>query len=185
MRTYTNVSCRFILNGLSQANELLGEEVFKAGEWRVVGEYVQDEEGGRHQAFVSPLQTTDVLGSTIHPHERIRIEQSWKFSKSEMARLWTLAGLSEIDCWSRGDEYGKCLQIIFAIILFPRVRLAMPGLYATPRFVANDTSRRLRPASKGCSIMLRRNHAHVQDNYGSFDRAWGLRGDISRDYTSG
>ncbi|CAM1503087.1 Fc.00g078630.m01.CDS01 [Cosmosporella sp. VM-42] len=97
---------QFILNGLSQANTLLEDEVFKAGEWRVIGEYVHDEEGGRHQAFVSPLHTTDVLGSTIQPHERIRIEQSWKFSKPEAARLWALAGLSEVDYWGRGDEYG-------------------------------------------------------------------------------
>ncbi|KPM46123.1 hypothetical protein AK830_g468 [Neonectria ditissima] len=97
---------QFVLNGLSYANELFGEQVFDVDNWRVIGEYVYDEEGGRHQAFVAPIRSTKVLGSTIMPHERIEIEQSLKYSKAETERLWAAAGLTEIGHWTRGDEYG-------------------------------------------------------------------------------
>lgn len=97
---------QFILNGLSHANELLSEEAFKVEEWRVIGEYVYDDEGGRHQAFVAPTRPTDVLGSRVMPHERIEIEQSLKYSDEETMTLWAQSGLTEMGRWSRGDEYG-------------------------------------------------------------------------------
>lgn len=103
----THMLCRFVLNGLSYANELFGEEVFDVDNWRVIGEYVYDEEGGRHQAFVAPIRSTEVLGSTILPHERIGIEQSLKYSKAETERLWAAAGLAEIGRWTREEEYGE------------------------------------------------------------------------------
>ncbi|KAH7159828.1 C-type lectin protein [Dactylonectria estremocensis] len=97
---------QFVLNGLTHANNLLGEEAFDLANWSVIGEYVYDTEGGRHQAFVSPIRSTEVLGSTIMPHERIQIEQSLKYSQVETARLWATAGFTEMGRWTRGDEYG-------------------------------------------------------------------------------
>ncbi|KAM5345289.1 hypothetical protein ACJ41O_011151 [Fusarium nematophilum] len=97
---------QFVLNGLDHVNHLFGRQVFKPDEWRVIGEYVYDEEGGRHQAFVAPVHPTDVLGSRIMPHERIEIEQSLKYSEQETAKLWMLAGLTEMGRWTRADEYG-------------------------------------------------------------------------------
>ncbi|CAJ0541597.1 Ff.00g081300.m01.CDS01 [Fusarium sp. VM40] len=100
------ITHRFILNGLVNANEILGEKVFDADEWRVIGEYVYDDQGGRHQAFLAPNRPTDVLGSRVMPHERIQIEQSLKYDEEEKTKLWKLAGLTEMGRWSRGDEYG-------------------------------------------------------------------------------
>ncbi|KAF7564098.1 hypothetical protein G7046_g34 [Stylonectria norvegica] len=97
---------QFILNGLVHANEIFGEEVFKVEDWKVIGEYVYDEEGGRHQAFVTPVRATKVLDSTVQPHERIKIEQSAKFSITELEELCSTAGLYETECWSSGHEYG-------------------------------------------------------------------------------
>ncbi|KAJ3519183.1 hypothetical protein NM208_g14225 [Fusarium decemcellulare] len=117
---------QFILNGLANANDLFGEEVFKVDEWRVIGEYVYDHEGGRHQAFVAPVHPTDVLGSRVMPHERIEIEQSLKYSDQEKAELWAVSGLTEMGRWSREDEYGlHMLQksaMPFSLV---------PSLYAT------------------------------------------------------
>lgn len=48
---------RFVLNGLINANQILGEEVFKLEDWRVIGEYVYDEEGGRHQGKIWPAMS--------------------------------------------------------------------------------------------------------------------------------
>ncbi|GKT85540.1 hypothetical protein Ct61P_03390 [Colletotrichum tofieldiae] len=71
----------FILNGLANANEILGEEAFKLSDWEVIGEYVYDEEGGRHQAFYSPVRDTYVMGTLVKQHERIQVEQSLKYSQ--------------------------------------------------------------------------------------------------------
>ncbi|KHN99791.1 DUF323 domain protein [Metarhizium album ARSEF 1941] len=100
------VTHEFILNGLINANRIYGKEVFHLPDWKVVGEYVYDEEGGRHQAFLSPLQDVNILGSVIKPHERVQIEQSLKYSKIGAENLWKYAGLREIGTWTRGDEYG-------------------------------------------------------------------------------
>ncbi|KAK8128249.1 hypothetical protein PG984_009357 [Apiospora sp. TS-2023a] len=101
------ITHQFILNGLRHANAVLGSEEFKLEDWEVIGEYVYDNEGGRHQAFYSPVRDTTVLGETIKAHERIQVEQSLKYSKDGMQNLWRAAGVVESDRWMvEGDEYG-------------------------------------------------------------------------------
>ncbi|CCF46010.1 hypothetical protein CH063_14895 [Colletotrichum higginsianum] len=97
----------FILNGLANANEILGEEAFKLSDWEVIGEYVYDEEGGRHQAFYSPVRDTCVMGTLVKQHERIQVEQSLKYSQLGAENLWNMAGLIETNCWAKGNEHGK------------------------------------------------------------------------------
>ncbi|KOS20554.1 Meiotically up-regulated protein [Escovopsis weberi] len=103
------VTHKFILNGLQHANELFGSEVFRVNDWRVIGEYIYDEEGGRHQAFVSPVRDTYFGGTVISPHERVKIEQSLKYSKLGLENLWLAGGLDEINRWSTNNEYGVYL----------------------------------------------------------------------------
>lgn len=95
---------RFVLNGLQQANEILGEEVFNLDDWRVIGEYVYDGEGGRHQAFYAPVK--DVYYKDIHfkAGERVQIEQSLKYSAEETAQLWRASELNEVARWSASSE---------------------------------------------------------------------------------
>ena len=81
----------FILNGLAHANQLLGKEVFRTGDWRVVGEY--DTKAGRHQAFVSPVRDLMIENVLIKAGERIRIEESYKYSLLQSTDLWHNAGL--------------------------------------------------------------------------------------------
>ncbi|KAI2473086.1 C-type lectin protein [Annulohypoxylon bovei var. microspora] len=101
------ITHRFILNGLFHANEILGREAFDLNEWQVIGEYVYDNEGGRHQAFYSPLRDTVVLGETIKAQERVQVEQSLKYSKAGCSNLWRSAGMIETDRWMTDDEdYG-------------------------------------------------------------------------------
>jgi L-histidine Nalpha-methyltransferase / hercynylcysteine S-oxide synthase len=99
---------RFILNGLLHANDILGEQVFDLYDWKVVGEYVFDSEGGRHQAFYSPLRDIRYRDIQFKAGERIQVEQSLKFSAEEAARLWKISGLHEVGRWSASsDAYSK------------------------------------------------------------------------------
>jgi hypothetical protein len=75
----------------------------------VIGEYVYDGEGGRHQAFYSP--TRDVQFKDVHfkAGERIQVEQSLKYSAEEANLLWKASELNEVGRWSASSEsYSKC-----------------------------------------------------------------------------
>jgi hypothetical protein len=102
------INLRFVLNGLENANHILGENVFNIDDWRVIGEYVYDLKGGRHQAFYSPKKDVKCLGVCIEKGERVQVEQSLKYSDEESRVLWELAGLKEIGKWSSSTEaYSK------------------------------------------------------------------------------
>ena len=89
------------------ANHIYGKDIFNIQDWRVIGEYVYDNEGGRHQAFLSPLKEVTVLGNVIKANERIKIEQSLKYSATGSSNLFRNSGLREVSTWTRGDEYGE------------------------------------------------------------------------------
>jgi len=98
----------FILNGLENANHILDERAFNIDDWRVIGEYVYDVEGGRHQAFYSPKKDVKCLDVCIKEGERVQVEQSLKYSDEESQILWERAGLKEIGRWSASKEaYSK------------------------------------------------------------------------------
>ncbi len=97
---------RFVLNGLAHANTVLGRKEFQVEDWKVIGEYVYDKEGGRHQAFFLHVRDVIALGTLIKPRNRIQVEQSLKYSEAEAQKLWNMAGMAEIGRWTRGGEYG-------------------------------------------------------------------------------
>lgn len=124
---------RFILNGLSQANEVLGDQIFDENDWKVIGEYVYDEQGGGHRAFYSPIRDTVVLGKVVRSYERIQVEQSLKYSADERDRLWATARLTEIGHWSKGDEYGLHLlqkqpDMSFSLVPSTYAQTTLPSL---------------------------------------------------------
>ena len=84
----------------------MGEGTFNMEDWEAIGEY--DKEAGRHHAFVAPRKDVVVDGVQIKQGERIRIEESYKYSREEAKELWELAKLAENVVWanSKGD-YGK------------------------------------------------------------------------------
>ncbi|KAK0620319.1 C-type lectin protein [Immersiella caudata] len=119
------VTHEFVLNGLRHANKVIGGTVFVERDWRVIGEYVFDGEGGRHQAFYAPYRDTVVMGDLIRPHDRIQVEQSLKYSPAEAQKLWKLAGMTETAQWRHIDEYG------LHMLTKPRMSFSlMPSLYA-------------------------------------------------------
>ncbi|KAH6631559.1 C-type lectin protein [Chaetomium tenue] len=126
------VTHQFILNGLRHANRVLGETAFVEKDWRVIGEYVYDAEGGRHQAFYAPVRDTTVMGERVQPHERIQVEQSLKYSAAESEELWKLSGMTEIAQWRHRKEYGLHMlakpKMAFSLIPSVYARTALPSL---------------------------------------------------------
>lgn len=112
----TNHHPRFVLNGLLNANEIQGEQIFKIEDWKVIGEYVYDEQGGRHQAFYSPLRDVKIKDVHVKAGERVQVEQSLKYSPEEAKLLWRRAGLNEVTRWpASSDAYSEWT---FCLILF-------------------------------------------------------------------
>jgi EasF-like predicted methyltransferase len=105
------VTHAFIANGLKHANRVLGSEVFKQEEWKVIGEF--NEKEGRHQAFVSPVKDVQIEGVTVQKGEKIRIEHSYKYSEEETAQLWKDAGLAQGVRWTnKQGNYGIHLLLV-------------------------------------------------------------------------
>lgn len=97
-------SNRFILNGLSHANKILNEQVFNLDDWEVIGEFVHDAESSRHQAFYSPKRDVVCAGISIAAGERVKVEQSLKYSDEESYSLWECAGLRQVAKWGASTE---------------------------------------------------------------------------------
>lgn len=122
------VTHQFILNGLTHANTLFPTPVFDPADWRVIGEYVYDQDGGRHQAFLAPVRDVTVLGQKIKAFERVKIEESYKYSVPGTRNLWQNSGLKQVNAW-RHDDYGiyhLTKQSKFAFPLHPTLYASQP-----------------------------------------------------------
>ncbi|KAG9235815.1 C-type lectin protein [Amylocarpus encephaloides] len=95
---------QFILNGLVHANKVLADQVFDPNEWSVIGEYVFDSQGGRHQAFYSPKQDFRYKNIVVKAGERIQVEQSLKYSPNGTLQLWKASGMKEVDRWLASSQ---------------------------------------------------------------------------------
>ena len=97
----------FYFNGLINANKHLGKEIFRRAEWKVIGEY--DADAGRHQAFYSPVRDVMVEGISIKAGEKVKLEESYKYSLQQSRELWKSAGLNPQAIFgNRLGDYRKC-----------------------------------------------------------------------------
>ena len=111
------ITHEFILNGLMHANKLMGKEVFRKEDYKVLGEY--DEVAGRHQAFYSPVKDVVVEGTIIKAGEKIRVEESYKYSLLQSNELWQRAGLTvQARFGNRINDYRKLPFSFLALPLF-------------------------------------------------------------------
>ena len=100
----------FVLNGLMHANKIMEKEVFRKDDWKVIGEY--DDAAGRHQAFISPVRDVMVEETLIKAGEKIRVEESHKYSLSQSNELWQHAGFTAQAIFGdRIDKYRKLAQL--------------------------------------------------------------------------
>ena len=80
----------------------------------MIGEYVYDNEGGRHQAFYSPTRDVQFKDVYFEAGERVQVEQSLKYSRKDANQLWEVSGLMEVGLWSASSEaYSMCLFDLF------------------------------------------------------------------------
>ena len=101
------VTQAFYRNGLDHANRVLGYELFKQRDWDVVGEF--DEEHWRHNAFISPKQDIKAHGFTFKKGERVRLENSYKFSEAARLSLWSESGLALRASYAdKRNQYCEC-----------------------------------------------------------------------------
>ena len=117
----------FLLNGLMHANQIMDKKVFRKDDWKVIGEY--DEAAGRHQAFISPVRDVMIEGTLIKAGEKIRVEESHKYSLSQSNELWQHAGLTTQAIFGdrtnkyRKSAYSFTIPLIFPSFLFPHSRV--------------------------------------------------------------
>ncbi|EFR02392.1 meiotically up-regulated 158 protein [Nannizzia gypsea CBS 118893] len=95
------VTRQFYLNGLSNANTILGFEAFKLGEWEAIGEF--DQTLGCHKAYYVPLTDTVINDIHIKKGEKIFFEQAFKYGADDCEKLWRDAGLQPTRKF--GDDY--------------------------------------------------------------------------------
>ncbi len=99
----------FIQNGLLHANKLLGEEIFRKHDWEVIGEYNCALQC--HQAFYKATRDVFVGHMKIRAGEKIRVEESYKYSAAQSRELWQLAGLMpKASFGNQTDDYRKHLS---------------------------------------------------------------------------
>ena len=103
-----DVTHGFTMNGLKHANRLLGHDAFRLSDWEAVGEY--DQEGRRHRAFVVPKSDVMVEGAFIKKGEKVRIEESYKWPRSDAELLLRKAAKSGdvIDSSLSNEESSYC-----------------------------------------------------------------------------
>nr|KMM66290.1 DUF323 domain-containing protein [Coccidioides posadasii RMSCC 3488] len=87
-----NVTREFYLNGLANANSILGFEAFKREDWDVAGIY--DEVDGCHKAYYTPTRDVTIEAWSFTKGERIFFEQAFKYAEKEYQALWQQAGLT-------------------------------------------------------------------------------------------
>jgi len=98
------VTHKFTLNCLAHANDLLGYQAFTCSDWDTIGEY--DINDGAHRAFVLPKKDVVIDGVTIKQGEKIRIEESYKYSGIQADQLWRSSDVMEVAKWSNeADDY--------------------------------------------------------------------------------
>ncbi|KAJ6262544.1 hypothetical protein Dda_3355 [Drechslerella dactyloides] len=112
------VTARFILNGLNNANSIMGHKIFDIKEWEYRGEF--DLLNQRHQAFyVAKKDITLTLEEPafVKQGEKILVERSYKFLDSQATIMFENSGLAKGTSWGQeGGEYGKAsvLPEVFA-----------------------------------------------------------------------
>ena len=100
------ITRQFYVNGLLNANSILGFEAFKKDDWDVVTKY--DVVEGSHKTYFSPVRNASVNGFHLEKGERVFLEQAYKYNEQECENLWCDAGLAPVEKFgNKSQEYCK------------------------------------------------------------------------------
>lgn len=96
------VTREFELNGLRNANGIMGRTIFEEGVWEYEGRWNKDL--GAHEAFYRPLKDVilEIDGKRIEvkKYELVRIERSYKFDEQEALDIVNKARLAQSCVWA-------------------------------------------------------------------------------------
>lgn len=110
-----NVTREFYMNGLANANSILGFEAFKREEWDVLGVY--DEANGCHKAYFIPRKDLTIGGLSFTKGEKIFFEQAFKYPEQDYEALWQQAGLKSTARFSNNTgEHSKSRVQKFLVV---------------------------------------------------------------------
>lgn len=121
------VTREFLLNGLWNANGILGEEAFRKEDWEYEGRW--NAELGCHEGFYRALNEVKIRSVVLKKDERIRVERSYKFDDDEMLGLFEKAGLKQGNVW-KYDDHSLCsspLQILENILTLTSSENGLPS----------------------------------------------------------
>lgn len=108
------LNAKFILNTLRHANAIIGENVFRLGEWVVRGEW--NETTGSHDQYLVPLKDVIFENTCFKAGGRVLATHSHKYNANEQDQLWRRAALTEIERWvSKDNSYGKCSYTVISL----------------------------------------------------------------------
>ena len=118
---------RFILNGLSHLNTLLGKRVFNLADWKVIGRYNSTKHC--HQAYYKATTDVVVEGLVVMAGDQIRVEESYKYSQQQRNELWNRAGLVSKASYGNGsDDYREFRRFpFFGRLLHSPITRALEG----------------------------------------------------------
>lgn len=100
----------FYRNGLEHANILLGEQTFKQSDWTVEGHY--NDEENNHEAYYVAQVDVHVKNVMIAKGDRLKVEESFKYSEAECDKLWHSAGLVPQASYETDDKTYRKLRAL-------------------------------------------------------------------------
>ena len=107
----------FLMNGLEQANEVLGAPVFNKEDWSCVGSYNEKEHVWKDYYVAQRSIELNIAGSTIRisKDERIIAISSAKWSERQVSEISYEAGFRVSEVWRDSDQiYGSVPNSILA-----------------------------------------------------------------------
>lgn len=98
---------KITLHGLPHSNRLLGKDVFKLKDWKVLGD--DNEAIGRNQAFYSPPKDLVFDGAYLEAGGKVRVEESSECSFVQLDDFWRKAGVVQQSCFGNSSNDSRKL----------------------------------------------------------------------------
>ncbi|KZT50868.1 hypothetical protein CALCODRAFT_443939 [Calocera cornea HHB12733] len=137
----------FIMNGLANAAQEMGQPSFEPSHWEYIGRY--DAQQGRHEAYYRSREEMQIVvppGSAaeealsvhIAQGEDVNIEYSYKYSTSDVATLFSAANLRVIESYPSPNRNSETGEPLYTLYLLERPAFHFPLLPTLEPLVSTD-----------------------------------------------